>query len=162
MYDILEGRAEVDRVLVNNDEFLVCMDMKWDGKDPNLAYYLVLVKDRSLKSVRDLRGKHLEMLIKMRDTMHHLHASRPEAPLPNEMMLYIHYPPTFYHFHVHACHMAFPQRLLNAPVCRIVSSSSCRQAGRAVLLDDVIQNIQIDPEYYAVRDITMTLGTAWI
>jgi hypothetical protein len=37
-------------------------DTKWDLKDPGMLYTLAITKDGSIRSIRDLRGKHVPML----------------------------------------------------------------------------------------------------
>ena len=60
------------------------------------------------------------------------------------MRFYIHYHPSYYHLHVHITHVKY-----DAPGC---------QVGRAILLDDVIDNLEVfDDEYYHKKTMTVAL-----
>ena len=48
---------------------------------------------------------------------------------------FFHYPPTYWHLHVHFCHTSISKKV------------SC-EAGRAILIEDVIDNLEADPNYY--------------
>ena len=61
-------------------------------------HYLAIVNDRALMSLRDLRDKDVSLLqgiqMRMREVMSKL-------GLGAGYREYLHYPPTFYHLHVH-------------------------------------------------------------
>ena len=57
-----------------------------------------------------------------------------------ELHCYLHYQPSYYHLHMHFSHLKY-----NAPRIFI---------GQSHLLDEVIDNIQLDSQYYAKRTIS--------
>ena len=59
---------------------------------------------------------------------------------PSQLRVFVHYQPTYYHFHVHFTHVEY-----DAPGCIV---------GRAHLLQDIIENIEnFDSNYYAKRTL---------
>jgi m7GpppX diphosphatase len=59
---------------------------------------------------------------------------------PTQLRIYIHYQPSYYHFHVHVTHIKY-----DAPGHGVE---------RAHLLSDVIQNIEAQADYYQTRMLT--------
>lgn len=66
MYNILEHKSEVDRIVFEDADpsvgFVLLPDLKWDGKDLKSLYLLALVHQRDIKSIRDLTADHLPLL----------------------------------------------------------------------------------------------------
>jgi len=66
VYNILEGKAEQDRVAYDNKDsatgFVLVPDMKWDGKDMDSLYLLAIARQRGILSIRELREGHIPML----------------------------------------------------------------------------------------------------
>ena len=62
----------------------------------------------------------------------------------DQLRIYVHYQPSYYHFHVHFTHLKY-----DAPGCGI---------GRAHLLPEVIDNIEnIDSDYYVKKTFSCLL-----
>ena len=66
MYNILDGKAETDRVVYSDPDpltgFVLLPDMKWDRSDLQNLYMLAIVRRRDLFSLRDLTTEHLPLL----------------------------------------------------------------------------------------------------
>lgn len=66
VFNILEGRSEVDRVVYSDEHplngYVLIPDLKWDTKDLNNLYLVALVRRRDLLCLRDLTADHLQML----------------------------------------------------------------------------------------------------
>lgn len=66
MYNILDGKAETDRVVYSDPDpltgFVLLPDMKWDRSDLQNLYMLAIVCRRDLFSLRDLATEHLPLL----------------------------------------------------------------------------------------------------
>jgi len=105
--------------------------------------WLSIATEPGLHSLRDLRGKHLPMLKRMlRLSKAKIHAETGVSP--EEIMAYVHYPPSVYQLHVH---FAYPYAQYNhRDVFRIHSLSS------------VINNLEIDPDYYQKARLQVSLG----
>ncbi len=66
MYNILEGRSEVERIVCNDEDpetgFVLLPDLKWDQKEVENLYMLAIVRKRGLLSLRELNATHLPLL----------------------------------------------------------------------------------------------------
>jgi m7GpppX diphosphatase len=92
-------------------------------------------------SCSDLTSNHLPLLINIRDkTLHALNLKY--GICSSRIKSYFHYQPSFYHLHVHFVSIEF-----DAPASNV---------GCAVLLDDVINNLQLMSDYYQRATLTFT------
>jgi m7GpppX diphosphatase len=154
--NVVEGRKERERLLVDHGDFVINVDTKWRSHPPPLTtpreiwhghpstsdlYCLGITKIRDLRCIRDLRRMHAPMLAAMERSG--LDAIRDVYGVPEDQVrVYAHYQPQFYHFHVHFT------RLENEVGC-------CVERGHLVC--DVVQNLMMDDAYYAGRTITYKL-----
>lgn len=134
--DILEGRAEVDRVLFNDPDpeigFQLAYCMKWPGTKETL-YCNTFVMDSSILSIRSLRAKHLPLLKYMKNKS--IQVIQDKYGLGEEnLRIYVHYQPSFYWFHLHIVNVNY------FPLSMDVE--------RAILLEDIIQNLEMSDTYY--------------
>jgi len=150
VYNILEGKAESERVLLRDDAdestgFLLLPDMKWDLKTMDSLYLVVLVLRRDLKSIRDLNASHLPLLNNIREKVGRF-VKTQYGVQSNQLRMYFHYQPSYYHLHVHVIHTAY-------------TTAPGTIAGQAHLLDQVTDNIAvIDGNYYQKATLSFTLG----
>ncbi|EGT49207.1 CBN-DCS-1 protein [Caenorhabditis brenneri] len=145
VYNCLEKRSEVDKIVFEdpdkNNGFLLMQDIKWDGKTLENLYVLAIIHRHGLKSVRDLTGDHLQMLYNIRDKS--LKAINEKYGLrTDQIKCYFHYQPSFYHLHVHFINLKY-----DAPASTTMS---------AILLDDVINNLELNSEHYKKSTLTFT------
>ena len=154
--NVIELKKEKERLLFNNDEFVINIDTKWRTHPPPLTtpredwlnhpsvedlYCLAITKLSGIATLRDLRGCHIPMLRSMiKEGLSVI--TTVYGVDNNQIRIFIHYQPQFYHFHVHYT------RLENEV------GSSCE---RGHLLSDVIQNLSMDSDYYCKRSITYKL-----
>lgn len=105
--------------------------------------WLAIATEPGLRSLRDLRGRHLPMLRQMlRQCRKRI---REETGVPEEeVMAYVHYPPSVYQLHVH---FAYPYAQYNH-----------RDVFRIHSLAAVINNLEIDPDYYARARLQVSLA----
>ncbi|KAJ0411475.1 hypothetical protein ATCC90586_008524 [Pythium insidiosum] len=147
VYNILDHKTESERIIFEDADpvtgFILIPDFKWsDVTNLESIYCLAIVHDRSIRSLRDLRGKHLELLRNLREKS--LRALQEQfGVLPSAFRIYVHYQPTYYHFHIHFSH---------------VKLTEGTHTGKAVLLDNIIYNLSIDGDYYANADLAMVVG----
>ena len=107
-------------------------EWKLDESVPTSLYILGLVMDKSIKSLRDLRGKHVKMLENLMEKT--VEGIKETYELnKNELRVFVHYPPQYWHFHIHF-------------TCLAIDFSI--QVGKAILLEDVIDNLKMDSDYY--------------
>mmetsp|Transcript_26903 Transcript_26903/g.63855 ORF Transcript_26903/g.63855 Transcript_26903/m.63855 type:complete len:236 (-) Transcript_26903:574-1281(-) len=64
--NILEGKAEVERVIFMDDNldsgFVLLPDLKWDQIQANQLYCVAIAQRRDVRSLRDLTAQHLPLL----------------------------------------------------------------------------------------------------
>lgn len=66
VYNILEKKKEVENILYENKEFLILKDYVFvNSKNIDDLHLLALPFRRDIKSLRDLKGEHIEMLEEM-------------------------------------------------------------------------------------------------
>jgi len=148
---VISGVKEKERLLLDTNEFILNIDTKWlSHPDPKSVvdrrewyqhasvrdlYCLAIVKDSTIASLRDLRACHIPLLQSIVQegtrTIHSIYG----VP-PNQLRVFVHYPPQFYHFHVHFTRL---QNEIGAVV------------ERGHLVFDIIQNLELDDEYYSAR-----------
>ncbi|KAF9232572.1 HIT-like domain-containing protein [Melanogaster broomeanus] len=124
-------------VLHRTSDFLILPDMKWDPSGPiSSLYLLALVHDPTIRSLRDLRGGgHVRMLEEIRRVR--IRSSRSGGDWGGECLrMYVHYQPSYYHFHVHIVHAS--------------------QAGMMGMDHDIISMLKLSPTI--LSDLTFTYG----
>ncbi|KAI5994734.1 HIT-like domain-containing protein [Pisolithus albus] len=149
--NILDGTSEAQSLLHFTDKFLVLPDMKWDPTTSPLTalYLLALVRDTSIRSMRDLRGGesgHLPLLKAIRDAAHSI-VERKYGLARGSVRLYVHYQPSYYHFHVPIVH-ASQSGIMGTTV------------GQAHLLDDIISLCRGDG--FICDDVRVALVDHWL
>uniref|UniRef100_A0A8D0FYY9 m7GpppX diphosphatase n=1 Tax=Sphenodon punctatus TaxID=8508 RepID=A0A8D0FYY9_SPHPU len=146
VYNILEKKAEADRIIYENpnpsDGFVLIPDFKWNQKQLDDLYLIAISHHREIKSLRDLTSEHLPLLRNILEEgkgaiLKHF------AVAGSQLRIYLHYQPSYYHLHVHFTALSY-----DAPGCSVE---------RAHLLSDVIDNLELDSQYYQKRALTFPL-----
>ncbi|XP_049882294.1 m7GpppX diphosphatase [Pectinophora gossypiella] len=146
VYNILEGKSEQDRIVHNNkcekEGFILVPDLKWDGLTKETLYLLAIVRQRGIKSLRDLNVTHLPLLKRIRDEGKKAILDKYDVP-GSQLRIYLHYQPSFYHLHVHFTYLRH-----EAPGI---------YAEKSHLLDTVIDNIEMMNDYYQKATVPFTI-----
>ncbi|XP_069732651.1 m7GpppX diphosphatase [Phaenicophaeus curvirostris] len=146
VYNILEKKAEADRIIHENPDpcngFVLVPDFKWNQNQLDDLYLIALVHRREIKSLRDLTAEHLPLLRNILQEGKEAVVKRFGVP-GSQLRIYLHYQPSYYHLHVHFTALSY-----DAP------GSSVE---RAHLLADVIDNLAMDAAYYQKRALTFPL-----
>ena len=156
IFNIIEGKKEKERLLLNHELFIINIDTKWRShpdafKTPREEWYqhestidlycLGIIKQKSIATLRDLTRDHIPMLKSLKEeglkTIEKIYGVKKD-----QIRVFVHYHPQFYHFHVHFT------RLHNE-----IGS----QVERGHLISDIIQNLELDGDYYANRTISYKL-----
>ncbi|KAI8865754.1 HIT-like protein [Ramicandelaber brevisporus] len=152
IYNALDGISEAEHVIYRDEDLILLPDSKWDKVTMENLYLLVLCTDRTIRSIRDLRGDnaaHMRMLKTVRDKIPSiLAADRVKFPGftgSDQLRMFVHYQPTYYHFHVHLAHVQ-------------ITGHPGMTAGQAILLDTVIESLEIDPLFYTKCSLTYALA----
>ncbi|KDO27019.1 hypothetical protein SPRG_07731 [Saprolegnia parasitica CBS 223.65] len=147
VYNILDRTQEADKILLEDNDpttgFLLLPDTKWSRfTHMESLYVLALVLNKSIRSVRDLTGDHLPLLRNVRDQSLALIATKYGVER-NSMRIFVHYQPSYYHFHIHFAHIKVPFGIFT---------------GKAILLDDIIYNLSQDAAYYQKATLSFVVG----
>ena len=62
VYNIIDGKSEQERILINTDQYVFLPDLSWDGKAIESLHLLGLVKSHEIHSIRNLTAEHIPML----------------------------------------------------------------------------------------------------
>lgn len=156
VHNILYENAEADRVVYKdlieeNKEggFVVLPDMKWDGINIDSLYLVAIVYRDDIKSIRDLNPSHKNWLITLNNKIKtFVPACYNFALRPDELNIFVHYQPSYYHFHIHIVNIRHPGLGLGM------------SAGKAVLLDDIIENLNyLGPQGFMNKTLSYIIGT---
>ena len=152
LYNVLDGTAETDRIIHSDQDFILAKDMKWNCKQDELSeiekqgiYLNALVRRRDLHSLRDLNANHLPLLEAIYERGRQAISKRYSIPI-DQLRVFIHYQPSFYHVHVHFTH--------------IMNEHHGFQCERSHLLATVIQNIHLMNDYYQKVTLHFPLSDA--
>ncbi|KAJ2943070.1 hypothetical protein O0L34_g18761 [Tuta absoluta] len=146
VYNILEGKSEQERIVYDNkcekEGFVLLPDLKWDGLTKEALYLLAIVRQRGIKSLRDLNETHLPLLKRVRDEGKKAILEKYNVP-GSQLRIYLHYQPSFYHLHIHFTYLRH-----EAPGI---------YAEKSHLLDTVIDNIEMMNHYYQKATLPFTI-----
>ncbi|RFU29490.1 hypothetical protein B7463_g6858, partial [Scytalidium lignicola] len=136
VWNIIEGKTEVEDVIYrtpkgrDGDEgFLILPDLNWDRKTIEGLHLLGLVERKDIWSVRDLKKKHVHWLRDMRAKFVKATVETYPEVEEDQLKLYIHYQPTYYHFHIHIVHVA-------------LEAGATQAVGKAIGLDSIIEQLE--------------------
>ena len=88
--------------------------------------------------MRDINGDHISMLENIQDVIIKIVSEKYNLP-KQKLRIFVHYLPTFFHFHIH----------VNA-----ITNSQGWDAGRCHMLDTIISNIKLNHNYYQLCTLT--------
>mmetsp|Transcript_26015 Transcript_26015/g.42675 ORF Transcript_26015/g.42675 Transcript_26015/m.42675 type:complete len:220 (-) Transcript_26015:2234-2893(-) len=142
VYNILSKDKEAERILFEDPDpetgFIVLPDFKWDGKTLGALYVVAIVHGRGIASIRDLTSKHLPLLNNIRSKVYKTLSDKFGLE-STKIRAFFHYHPSYYHLHVHFVHSS-------------MNTLNC-SAGKAHLLEDVIENIEMKSDYYQEKTL---------
>ncbi|OTB07506.1 hypothetical protein M426DRAFT_317814 [Hypoxylon sp. CI-4A] len=136
VFNIIEGRKEVEDVIYrtplgrDGDEgFLMLPNLHWDRKTIEALHLLGIVERRDIWSLRDLKKKHIPWLSHMKTKL--IDATVKTYPQidTDQLKLFCHYHPTYYHFHIHVVHV-------------MLEATGTQSVGKAIGLDSIIEQLE--------------------
>jgi hypothetical protein len=156
---IIEGNQEQDEVVHRTEDYVLLPDTERANRYWRITHntrvhhsparaprrvlnWLAIAHDKGLRTLRDLRGCHAPMLQEMLDTCTQM-IENETGIRREQVMAYVHYPPSVYQLHVH---FSYPY----AQYCH-------RNTFRVHNLATVIDNLRIDPDYYAKATLYMAV-----
>jgi len=136
VWNIIDGKTEVEDVIFrtpqgrDGDEgFLLLPDLNWDRKTLEALHLLGLVERMDIWSLRDLKKKHIPWLQHMRTKLIESTVKMYPALEADQLKLYVHYQPTYYHFHIHIVHVQ-------------LEAGATQATGKAVGLESIISQLE--------------------
>jgi m7GpppX diphosphatase len=137
VWNIIDGKTEVEDVIYrtplgrDGDEgFLLLPDLNWDRKTIEALHLLGLVERTDIWSLRDLKKKHIPWLHHMRDKFIEAAVKTYPELEEDQLKLYVHYQPTYYHFHIHIVHVA-------------LESGATQATGKAIGLESIMEQLEL-------------------
>ncbi|KAL2866420.1 putative mRNA decapping hydrolase [Aspergillus lucknowensis] len=157
VFNILEGRTEQEDVILRDegegpeDAFLMLPDLNWDRKTMGSLHLLALVHRRDIWSLRDLMKRHVPWLKYLRKRVLEGVVKVYPGLEEDQLKLYVHYQPTYYHFHIHIVNV-------------MLEAGSTQAAGKAFGLENIISQLETisGDENASMADVSLTyfLGEA--
>ena len=135
LYNILDGSSEVDRVVGRTNDWVAVAQPEWDMRSLDTLHVIVIPRARGITSLRALNATHLPMLAAMREGIVQALSEKCGVRSANELLFYLHYPPSFYHLHLHVVHAS-------------VSASLGSAVNKAVDLYEIEQQLRRDGRWY--------------
>jgi hypothetical protein len=139
VYEVIDGMREKDTVKLETEDYVMLPDIE-HNTSAFVMNWLVVFKDKNLKTIRDLDTGYLQMLTECRNKcMSYIleHTVFSE----DDILMYFHYLPSVYQLHLHIC-APYGQCYTTLDLCKVHP------------IDNVISNITICGDYY--RKITLT------
>ncbi|KAJ5169277.1 Scavenger mRNA decapping enzyme N-terminal [Penicillium coprophilum] len=135
VFNILEGRTEQEDVIMRDeghgpeDGFLMLPDLNWDRKSMGSLHLLALVQRRDIWSLRDLKKSFVPWLKYLRDRVLEATVSMYPGLEEDQIKLYVHYQPTYYHFHIHVVNV-------------MLEAGATQATGKAFGLENLISQLE--------------------
>lgn len=156
VFNILDGRTEQEDVILrehqhlsspeasHNDPegFLLLPDLNWDRRTLTSLHLLAVVTRRDIWSLRDLRRSHVQWLRGMRDRVLASTTQLYPSIDADELKLYVHYQPTYHHFHVHVVHAQ-------------LEAGTTQSVGKAWGFDALLAMLELLRPEQSLADITL-------
>ncbi|KAF2020069.1 scavenger mRNA decapping enzyme [Aaosphaeria arxii CBS 175.79] len=136
VFNILDGVTEQDDIIYREkrgerDGFLILPDLNWDRKTMESLHLLGLVDRRDLWSVRDLKKGDGEWVRHVRERLVEktVELYGGQGVERDMLKMYVHYQPTYYHFHVHVVHVG-------------LEAGNTQATGKALGLENVVSVLE--------------------
>lgn len=132
---------KIEPIDYEDDDFIFLPDMKWDKKSINKLYYLAIVKNKNLRSIRDLNCNHLLLLKKIYQIgVNIIHEKY--GIFEDKLRIYLHYHPSFWQLHIHFNLLQNYDFSTSIEHCHTLLS--------------VTNNVELIPDYYQKITIEVT------
>lgn len=135
VFNILDGRTEQEDVILRDpghgpeDGFLMLPDLNWDRKTIGSLHLLALLERRDIWSLRDLTKKHIPWMKYLRQRLLEATVKMYPELEQDQLKLYVHYQPTYYHFHIHIVNV-------------MLEAGATQSVGKAFGLENIIGQLE--------------------
>lgn len=127
IFDLLAGRASGEEVFIDNSQWMLCRDRHPGAEDR----FLVVFKDTTLHTIRELRSAHVPMLLEVQHACRRFLKEHGLDRPPHGWRLYFNYMPSVLQLHLH------------------VARSTAHSSTRIQPLACVVRHIRDNPIHYA-------------
>lgn len=100
IYNIIDGYDEQDKIIFQDDLFILIPTYTWNLIDLKKFHLLAIIKDKNLRSIRDLRNEHINLLNHIKKISLPIIETKYNINL-NKIKMYFHYLPSTYQLHIH-------------------------------------------------------------
>lgn len=134
MRNIIDQKAEVNDVIHRSQHsdsrnFVLLPDLNWDRTTMESLHLLVIVDCNDIWSLRDLKKRDIPWLWDLRAEVTTATIKAYPSLRSDQLKFYVHYLPTYFHFHIHVVHV-------------LLDSGSTQAVGKAVALESIISQLQ--------------------
>jgi m7GpppX diphosphatase len=143
IYNIIDNNAEKDKVIYEDSNFVLIPDYTWDKVNLDQIHILAIIRDKSIRSIRDIKQSDLPLLDKIK-TISLNEIEKKYMIKENKLKLFFHYPPSTYQLHIHITHISKTDIKTNFD--------------RSHDFFQVVKNIELDAGYY--KDTMRITSTA--
>jgi diadenosine tetraphosphate (Ap4A) HIT family hydrolase len=130
IFDLVDGLENdpLEEILIYNEDWILCRDRHPSRQIGSAMRYLVIFKDTTLHTIRDLTRLHIPMLMQVQKQCRQFLLALPDT---GSWRMYFNYMPSVFQLHLH------------------ISSHEAHTNNREQPLGCVIRNLHTNPFYYA-------------
>ncbi|KAK9368370.1 HIT-like domain-containing protein [Lipomyces kononenkoae] len=148
VYNILSHKVEADRIIYENPDpqegFILLPDLKWDRTTMDSIYLVAIVHRRDIASIRDLNKSHIPWLKSVYSEIILAVTQAYPAISATQLRIYVHYLPSYYHFHIHVTNVEH-------------DAGDGAAVGKAIMLSDLIARLEeMSDKVYGFVNSTFT------
>ncbi|KAK9237572.1 HIT-like domain-containing protein [Lipomyces kononenkoae] len=148
VYNILSHKSEADRIVYENPDpregFILLPDLKWDRTTMDSIYLVAIVHRRDIASIRDLNKSQIPWLKSIYSELIQATTQAYPAISATQLRIYVHYLPSYYHFHVHVTNVEH-------------DAGEGAAVGKAIMLSDLIARLEeMSDQFYGFANSTFT------
>jgi len=133
IYNIIDGLDEQESILYKDHLCIIIPSYTWINKNIEQLHILCLPLDKTLRCLRSLEGKHIELLQYIKNKTIKIIKEHYDID-ETQLKIFLHYEPSTYHLHIHFIN-------IEHKICDS-SIEYCHA------LDNVIYNLSIKNDYY--------------
>ena len=142
IYNIIDGIAETSDILYVDEDIIIIPTYTWNKSDVEKLHVLAIVKDKNLRTIRDLNQSHIQLLKNIKNIGIGI-ISFKYSIQSDEINIYFHYEPSTYQLHAH---------FTNLSNSDFKNSVECSHH-----IDNVIFNLSLNSDYYKLINMVKRL-----
>jgi m7GpppX diphosphatase len=133
VFDIFSGKREQNRIIYQDNDFVLIPDIKWDGRNMIDLHVLAFFKDPRLQSIRDLTKEDIKLLDRvMKISLENI--TKKYNLIENQLKIYFHYKPSVWQLHLH--------------FENLFHKTGASSVERAYSIYSVLENLKLNSDYF--------------